>query len=126
MKKTLIALLVMSVLVPMSYAGWQRVKGKTRWITAPTSAPCFTRDGEQDVYPKSKVLIYPDTTTILNSGSPGGTGVVYNTGYFTIDGSGDVLPISNLLRLYSELGDVGVMLDVEFSLDSSGDVYPKD
>ncbi|TRZ53418.1 MAG: hypothetical protein D4S01_01415 [Dehalococcoidia bacterium] len=126
MKKTLIALLVMLALISGSRAGWQRSSGRTKWISNPTAAPCFTRDRAKDVYPKRKVLIYPDTITILDSGNQAGTGVVYNTGYFTIDGSGDIYPIDNLLDMYSEAGDPGLLYDVEFSLDSSGDVYPKD
>ena len=125
MKKILTTLLAMSILISVSYAGWQRSAGRTKWIDKPTAAPCFSRDMEQDVYPKRKVLIYPDTITILNSGSPS-TGVVYNTGFFAIDISGDIYPISNLSSMYSALGDLGALLDVEFSLDSSGDVYPQD
>lgn len=128
MKKILSALLVLSILVSVSIAGWQRVQGKTKWISKPTAAPCFIRDRVNDVYPKRKVLVYYDTIKMLTPSAPQatGTGVVYNTGFCTIDASGDIAPINGLSNLYSQVGDLGALLDVELELDSKGDVYPKD
>lgn len=125
MRNIMASILVISVLGSASFAGWQRSAGRTVWIDKPTAASCFARDRTKDVYPKRKVLVYNDTVMLLDTNSPAGTGVVYNTGYFTIDAYGDIHPISGLSNHYDQVNDLGALLDVEFDLDEYGDVSPK-
>jgi hypothetical protein len=127
MKKFFLAILAGTVLSVTAMAGWEHVAntdgtdGKTYWVNSPTPASCFIRNNTtKNVCPAISPLVYVDTIKIGTNTS------VYSFGFFAVNSSGDYYLLANVgISDYLQKKNPGSRVDVEFDINSSGDVFLK-
>ena len=120
MRKLLMVLTAIGVLSAVCYGGWEHVGGRTYWTEGATCSTCFLREyATGDIYPAPAPLVYFNTVkTTTNS--------VVSFGYFKLNTAGDYQPITTLTaNSYVHRDDPGVIQDVEWQLNSNGDIQPK-
>jgi len=126
MKKITIAcsVLILACAV-MSFAGFERTSSKTGWVPRPTDATCWARDSFGDVHPLKYVKVEDDTFTYLVGGISPTNSTNVGTGYWHKDADGDYSPI-DCSGIYGQRLEITCKVDVEWKLDSDGDLCPKD
>lgn len=95
---------------------------KTSYSQSATPASCFMRDGAGDVLPLCEVTVFQETLFKVVGVT---TNTVVNTGFWTVDANGDYFPTTSTGD-YANRGILGERYDVEWDVDSSGNVFPKE
>ena len=124
MNKILIVLLCGIVLSAASYAGWEhsvtsdQSLGRTYWTDSATAASCFIRNNDTgNISPAPAPSIYENTVK-LNA-------TVYSYGFWGYDGT-NYYPLSDVgVADYDNRKNPGVRVDVEWLVNSNGDLYVK-
>jgi hypothetical protein len=124
MKKIVFGLVIMATLVSgvVVMAGWEHQNSKTYWVNAAAPATCWARDEYNDVYAVDEVQVYQDTIRLFKGSN---TNIVIHCGFWTVDTSEDFVAVSTTATMYSNRNDSAQLKDVEWTIDSSGDLVLK-
>lgn len=125
MKKIVSGLVLVATLFTgvVVMAGWEHQNGKTYWVNAAAPATCWARDEYNDVIPVDEVLVYQDTIRMVNAASTNATAVM--CGFWYVDSSGDFNAIATTTTMYNNRTASAQLKDVEWTIDSSGDMVLK-
>jgi hypothetical protein len=129
MKKSVLALVGLMVLAATAYGGWEHLViggvGRTQWTESPTAASCWIRNNSTyDACPAIDVAVYFNT---IRSGSTNSFGTVISYGLWSMDSNGDYAPSSTVGVVdYENRLLPAWRYDVEWSVDSEGDLYLKE
>lgn len=119
MKKTLMVLGSMFVLSAVCFAGWEHLGGRTYWTEGATAGSCFIRNNTTtDVSPAIVPLVYYNTIK---------TNTAASFGFWGINTDGSYYPLADVGTAdYDNRKNPGVRVDVEWLVDSNGDLVLKD
>jgi hypothetical protein len=118
-----VGLVVMVSLSCVALAGWQRSNGSTRWVDRPSPTTLWGREPNTDeLYPVEEIMVYNDTIQYLVTSST----VSYATGYWVKDSAGLYVPADVATNQYSIRKSGGAIVGIEWEIDSTGYLIPKD
>ena len=124
--KVLIIALVLAAGCSVVIAGLAHTAKKTYWSADPSPVSLWRRNNTlNEVYPANPaadILVWDNSERIM----VGTNTVQYNTGFWVLDASADIMPISITADMYSNRGDFGTLGDVEWELDSNADLQIKE
>lgn len=123
-------LLVTAVLAITVNAGLVHIpsSGMTRYMAGvPTPVSLWGRTAKGDVYPTTRPIVFQESTRHLITTANNPTNTMLSTGLWLWDGNGDVYVNSSAIQPARQRATdhVNGWLDVEWGVNTNGDVYPK-
>jgi len=127
MKKTLLVLLSLTVLSAVSYGGWEHLDSTrgTYWTDGATAATCWIRNNTtHEIMPAIAPSVYYNTIRIEANAT---IGEPASFGLWGVNASGDYYPLADVgVADYTNRKHPGWRVDVEWEVNSSGDLVLKD
>ena len=124
-QKMLTIACVAFIVASVGMAGFTHSNGKTSYMDSATSVSLWRRNNStQEVYPATvqEVMAFDNSVKILQATNT----TKYCCGFWEIDANSDYQPLATDSAMYANRKDFGAITDVEWELDSNGDICPKD